>query len=958
MAAYTGPGKSVVYDGVSGEPVGQGSRRKRMAGYLKAANEMRQSYFGGEVGTGREGYEDPSSEGGAFPDAAVVRSGNEEMILFPSYARKHVKSKMFSDTPNPRSEQDYWQREWDKHRDDNAIVDVDVRGWVYVPHKGPHTRKQRLAMGALRQFAGIPSAPATKRSDSLATSRASSRSTSPERLSKQEEELVNIEAEKIARRGEAEQRNAQRGVYSEDPSKATDTDSVYGGNSRSSSPDPRGRDYGLSRVDTLSLQDDDSPPMQALQKRTSWSLPSKMSAAELTVANTHLLQRAKPFMHMGLQESPIKLFFFNDKDSRQLTVFTESSGHFTCRAALDFVPTHVRVMATDKLSSTEEVQITEPRGVSVISDIDDTVKHSAISAGVAEVVRNAFIRDLGDLTIEGVREWYTTMHDMGVQVHYVSNSPWQMYPILTSYFKMARLPMGTVHLKHYTGLLSGIFEPVAERKKSSIDKILRDFPDRKFILIGDSGVADLEVYTDTAMENPGRVIGIFIRDVTTPVKTGYFDSSSMGGLGGESKHSRNHSRHRSGDSLAASKPLSRPDDIRNDDADLEAAVAASLTDMQRETRRARSGINPDAPALEPYDGANGRRPKPPPPRRSRTAERVGTEESLTASPEHEDLIDFSEPVARSSRLEPSAAAHSKGHTPSPPPKPRALRSPSPNSQATPTAEKNGFKLPPPRPRKPSSTVKPLSAIPPQLDGSTPQPPPAPIQSPSPNIPPPATLQTHQPSPLSQVTRQDSPVNIQPRPPLPSRPRTVQRLAGAASSYWHGSQSSTSAEQPPRLPTTAPTKRHLEPTRTLSSSTSSTTRSADDLRTHHHDPHPTPRTGTLPPPLPVRRNHSSYPFSTSSRSATKRLSGGWDGDDSGNSMPPSPGLGPVEAGMGKKEYLWVQRLAKAKRELEPRGVTVRTWRVGADVADICVRLAEMEFRRVERETRASGKEGVR
>ncbi len=94
MAAYTGPGKSVVYDGVSGEPVGQGSRRKRMAGYLKAANEMRQSYFGGEVGTGREGYEDPSSEGGAFPDAAVVRSGNEEMILFPSYARKHVKSKV------------------------------------------------------------------------------------------------------------------------------------------------------------------------------------------------------------------------------------------------------------------------------------------------------------------------------------------------------------------------------------------------------------------------------------------------------------------------------------------------------------------------------------------------------------------------------------------------------------------------------------------------------------------------------------------------------------------------------------------------------------------------------------------------------------------------------------------------------------------------------------------------
>ncbi|TKA74820.1 hypothetical protein B0A55_05930 [Friedmanniomyces simplex] len=806
-ASYTGLGKSsVAYGGVSGEPVGQGSRRRRMAGYLKAANEMRQSYFSGEVGTGREGYEDPSSEGGAFPDAAVVRSGNEEMILFPSYARKHVKTKMFGDTPNPRSEQEYWQREWDKNRDDNAILDVD-----------------RLAIGALRQFAGIPSAPATKQSDSMATSRASSRSNSPERLSKQEEELVNIEAEKIVRRGQAEQRNAQRGVYSEDPSKATDADSLYGSNSRSSSPDPRGRGNRLSTVSSISSQGGDSPPLQALHKRTSWSQPSKMSAAELTVANTHLLQRAKPFMHIGLQDSPIKLFFFNDKDSRQLTVFTDGSGHFTCRAALDFVPTQVRVMATDKLSSTEEVHVTEPRGVSLISDIDDTVKHSAISAGVTEVVRNAFIRDLGDLTIEGVREWYNTMHDMGVKIHYVSNSPWQMYPILTSYFKMARLPRGTVHLKHYTGLLSGIFEPVAERKKSSIDKILRDFPDRKFILIGDSGEADLEVYTDTAIENPGRVIGIFVRDVTTPIKTGYFDSS-MGGLSGESKHSRNHSRHRSGDSLAASKPLSRPNDIRNDDADLEAAVAASLTDMQREARRARSSINPDAPALELFDGVNDRRPKPPPPRRSQTAGPVNTEASLTASPDTEDLIDFSEHVPGKAWLEPS-----------------------PSAQANATG------------------------------------------------------------------------------------------AAAGASYHN--------------------KSYLEPARTLSSGAAST-RSADDLRSRQHLDNPTlnPRsTLPAPPPLPTRRNVSSYPFTTSSRQNSKRLSGskwGNNNDESGSSLPSSPGLGPGDVGMSKKEYLWVQRLAKAKRELEPRGVTVRTWRVGLDVADVCVRLVEGEMRRVEREGRGS------
>lgn len=69
-----------------------GARRKKLAGYLKAANEMRQSYFSADGS--REQHHDVEDGPGAFPDAAVVRSGNEEMILFPSYARKHVQSKV------------------------------------------------------------------------------------------------------------------------------------------------------------------------------------------------------------------------------------------------------------------------------------------------------------------------------------------------------------------------------------------------------------------------------------------------------------------------------------------------------------------------------------------------------------------------------------------------------------------------------------------------------------------------------------------------------------------------------------------------------------------------------------------------------------------------------------------------------------------------------------------------
>ena len=79
---------------VGGQGREPGARRKKLAGFLKSANELRQSYqqsYTSGWGTRDTRYEDVDDAPGAFPDAAVVRSGDEEMMLFPSYARKHIK---------------------------------------------------------------------------------------------------------------------------------------------------------------------------------------------------------------------------------------------------------------------------------------------------------------------------------------------------------------------------------------------------------------------------------------------------------------------------------------------------------------------------------------------------------------------------------------------------------------------------------------------------------------------------------------------------------------------------------------------------------------------------------------------------------------------------------------------------------------------------------------------------
>lgn len=525
-----------------GEGRERGARRRKLAGYLKAANELRQSYqqsYTQNWGSGNADLDDdPNGIPGAFPDVAIVSHGDEQLLLFPSYAKRHIK-----ETPNPDARRaqgsssddgpgdaEYWDREWRKFEDDRAIVDVDVRGWVYSPHRGPLNRKNRLLIGLARQLSGIPAPAKSPNTENGLDASSSLRSRQREHEARLEQERIALEAEQILKKGEGEGNVAAQGGYSENPRDRSDAESIYGDRGRSGTPS------------------DDPPGPGNLQKRPSWNQPSDMSQAELAAANAHLMSRLKPFLTNPLVSIPITVFFYDEKTSVSRTITSNEAGHFNMRAALDFIPTHVRVLASEGLSATEEIKIMQPKGVSVISDVDDTIKHSSIGSGAREIFRNAFIRELGDLTIDGVREWYNKMYDMGVGLHYVSNSPWQLFPVLMSFFRVAGLPPGSYHLKQYSGMLQGIFEPVAERKKGTLERIMRDFPQRKFILIGDSGEADLEVYTDVVLANPGKILAVFIRDVTTPQTPGFFDST-WGPLSGERR--RRDTKAQFGDSTAS-----------------------------------------------------------------------------------------------------------------------------------------------------------------------------------------------------------------------------------------------------------------------------------------------------------------------------------------------------------------------------------------------------------------------
>ncbi|KAF8649278.1 hypothetical protein AX16_005906 [Volvariella volvacea WC 439] len=151
----------------------------------------------------------------------------------------------------------------------------------------------------------------------------------------------------------------------------------------------------------------------------------------------------------------------------------------------------------------------------VISDVDDTIKRANVLAGARAAFRTVFVNDLHDITIPGMGDWYTGMWNKGVRFHYVSNGPFELLPVLNEFLQVSNLPPGSIRLKSYSGrsLIQGIMSDAASRKRAGVQHILDAFPDSRFLLIGDSGEQDLELYAELAAQYSSQVIAILIRDV-------------------------------------------------------------------------------------------------------------------------------------------------------------------------------------------------------------------------------------------------------------------------------------------------------------------------------------------------------------------------------------------------------------------------------------------------------------
>ena len=153
----------------------------------------------------------------------------------------------------------------------------------------------------------------------------------------------------------------------------------------------------------------------------------------------------------------------------------------------------------------------------LISDIDDTIIVSK-ATNIQEkfwlsVSKNAYTRR----PFPGVSDFYRMLSANGTYpVFYVSSSDWNLFDLIKDFLKYRKIPEGPIFLKDQHMDLKNIWKSGGgshEHKLEKISFLMNFYPMLNFVLIGDSGQHDPEIYGEIIDKFKNRIEAVFIRQV-------------------------------------------------------------------------------------------------------------------------------------------------------------------------------------------------------------------------------------------------------------------------------------------------------------------------------------------------------------------------------------------------------------------------------------------------------------
>jgi phosphatidate phosphatase APP1 len=175
-------------------------------------------------------------------------------------------------------------------------------------------------------------------------------------------------------------------------------------------------------------------------------------------------------------------------------------------------------------SATGTLHVTDPdTDLVIVTDIDDTIVDSGIAHGLLAVLTTALLRDSATrVPLEGAVELARSLASGGDREHarpfvYLSTSPWNLVEFLLGFLDRHGFPAGPLVLTDWGPSEAGLLRISSRSHKLGALRVLAEaMPNARFVLVGDSGQEDPEIYGTFALANPSSVAAVFIRRAGPP----------------------------------------------------------------------------------------------------------------------------------------------------------------------------------------------------------------------------------------------------------------------------------------------------------------------------------------------------------------------------------------------------------------------------------------------------------
>jgi phosphatidate phosphatase APP1 len=152
----------------------------------------------------------------------------------------------------------------------------------------------------------------------------------------------------------------------------------------------------------------------------------------------------------------------------------------------------------------------------VVSDIDDTVMVTALPRPFLAAWHTFVVNEHARATTPGMPVLYERLGTRyaGAPFIYLSTGAWNVAPTLTRFLSRNLYPAGALLLTDWGPTADRWFRSGREHKRSSLERLTREFPQIKWLLFGDDGQHDESIYRDFAAQHSDNVAAVCIRQLS------------------------------------------------------------------------------------------------------------------------------------------------------------------------------------------------------------------------------------------------------------------------------------------------------------------------------------------------------------------------------------------------------------------------------------------------------------